>query len=62
MPLFGRNKKKPNPAETISKLKETIELLEKREQFLQRKIDTQTAEAKKHLQNNNKKGTYSLNI
>ena len=55
MPLFGKKKTAPPPRESIAKLKETLDMLEKREQFLQKKIDGQTAEAKKYLQAKNKR-------
>jgi len=55
MPLFGTKKKAPPPKESISKLRETLDMLEKREQFLQKKCDQQTAEAKKFMQAKNKR-------
>jgi len=55
MPLFGKKKTAPPPKESISKLRETLDMLEKREQFLQKKIDGQTAEAKKFMQQKNKR-------
>ncbi|GAM18073.1 hypothetical protein SAMD00019534_012480, partial [Acytostelium subglobosum LB1] len=50
MKLFG--KPKPNPAqtqETISKLRTTIDMLEKRRNFLQQKADSKEAEAKQFV-------------
>jgi len=59
MPLFGKKKTAPPPKESIAKLRETLEMLEKREQYLQKKIDGQVAEAKKFMQQKNKKsGSY----
>jgi len=55
MPLFGKKKVAPAPRESISKLRETLDMLEKREQFLQKKCDQQTAEAKKFMQQKNKR-------
>jgi len=55
MPLFGKKKVAPSPKESIAKLRETLDMLEKREQFLQKKVDAQTAEAKKHLAMKNKR-------
>jgi len=55
MPLFGKKKTAPSPKESISKLRETVDMLEKREQFLQKKCDQQTAEAKKYMQQKNKR-------
>jgi len=55
MPLFGRKKKSPPPKESIAKLRETLDMLEKREQFLQKKMDKEIAEAKKFMQQKNKR-------
>jgi len=55
MPLFGRKKEAPSPRESIAKLKETLDMLEKREQFLQKKMDGQTLEAKKFMAQKNKR-------
>jgi charged multivesicular body protein 4 len=56
MPLFGSKKKAPAPKESIAKLRETLDMLEKREQFLQKKMDKEVAEAKKFMQQKNKRG------
>lgn len=53
--LFGK-KKEVDPNESINKMKDTQETLQKREQLLQKKIEKETEEAKKHMQKNNKKG------
>jgi len=55
MPLFGRKKKSPPPKESIAKLRETLDMLEKREQFLQKKMDKEIGEAKKFMQQKNKR-------
>jgi len=55
MPLFGKKKSAPPPKESIAKLRETLDLLEKRQQFLQKKIDGQNGEAKKYMQQKNKR-------
>lgn len=55
MPLFGRKPKPPPPKESISKLKETLDMLEKREQFLQKKCELQTMEARKFMAQKNKR-------
>jgi len=56
MPLFGKSKPKaPPPKESIAKLNETLDMLEKREQFLQKKCEQQTAEAKKFMAAKNKR-------
>jgi len=55
MPLFGSKKKAPAPKESISKLRETLDMLEKREQFLQKKCEQQVTEAKKFMAQKNKR-------
>jgi len=55
MPIFGKKKQAPNPKESIAKLRETLEMLEKRESFLQKKIDGQVVEAKKFMAAKNKR-------
>jgi len=55
MPLFGKKKPEATPAQSIEKLRETLQLLEKREKYLQQKCDQQTAEAKKFLGQKNKR-------
>lgn len=56
MKLFGKAKKAPTPRETITKMRETIEMLEKREAFLQNKINHEIQEAKKFMAAKNKRG------
>jgi len=55
MPLFGKKKKAPPAKESIAKLRETVDMLEKREQFLQKKIDKEVGDAKKYMQQKNKR-------
>jgi len=55
MKLFGKAKKGPSPQEGITKMHETLEMLEKREAYLQSKINHEIAEAKKHMANKNKR-------
>lgn len=55
MPLFGKKKKAPAPKESIAKLRETLDMLEKREQFLMKKCEGQVAEAKKFMAAKNKR-------
>lgn len=52
--LFGK-KKEVDPNESINKMKDTQDTLQKREQLLNKKIEKETEEAKKHMQKNNKK-------
>jgi len=39
MRLFGKAKAAPKPQETIAKLRETLDMLEKREKFLEKKVE-----------------------
>jgi len=55
MPLFGKKKQAPPPKESIAKLRETLDMLEKREMFLQKKCEKETAEAKKFMVLKNKR-------
>lgn len=56
MKLFGRAKKAPTPQESIAKIRETISILGKREEFLEKKANDQVAEARKCLAAKNKRG------
>lgn len=56
MPLFGKKKQAPPPKESIAKLRETLDMLEKREQYLQKKMDKEVGEAKKFMAQKNKRG------
>jgi len=54
MPLF-KKKEKPVPVQqSVSKLRETTDMLEKREQFLQKKIEKETQLAKDYMKKKNK--------
>lgn len=55
MKLFGR-KKKPTAQDTISKQREALEMLDKKEQFLDKKIAHEIAEAKRLNAAGNKRG------
>jgi len=55
MKLFGKAKKEPTTKEGITKLRETLEMLEKRETYLQTKINHEVAEARKHMAAKNKR-------
>ena len=56
MPLFGSKKKAaPPPKESISKLRETLEMLEKREEYLQKKCEQELQNAKKFMAQKNKR-------
>jgi len=55
MKLFGKAKAAPSAKDSIIKLRETLEMLEKREAFLQAKCNKEVIEAKKFLQQKNKR-------
>jgi charged multivesicular body protein 4 len=58
MNLFGKAKKQaPTPKDSIVGLRETLDMLEKRERFLQTKIDNEVKLAKANV-TKNKKGTF----
>ena len=47
--LFGGGKKKaPTPQEAIQKLRETEDMLTKKQEFMEKKIEQELASAKKH--------------
>ena len=54
MPLFGK-KKKETPQDSIARLRESLETLDKREQFLDKRIQQQLAEAKRYNAAGNKR-------
>eukprot|EP00761_Pharyngomonas_kirbyi_P011346 gb/GECH01011371.1/.p1 GENE.gb/GECH01011371.1/~~gb/GECH01011371.1/.p1 ORF type:complete len:228 (+),score=78.38 gb/GECH01011371.1/:1-684(+) len=54
--IFGKKKKEKNPNEEIDKLHRTLEMLDKRERVLQKKIDQETDKAKQCLSKKNKSG------
>jgi len=63
MNLFGKSRAKKTenaPKDSVLKLKETLDMLEKREQYLQKKIDNELATAKKNAQSNKKAALMAL--
>eukprot|EP00126_Sphaerothecum_destruens_P009590 Sdes_comp20543_c0_seq1m15250 len=52
MNLFSKAKKAPPAKESIQKLRETLELLEKRENYLEKKIENELLVAKKNASKN----------
>ncbi|KAJ5069333.1 charged multivesicular body protein 4c [Anaeramoeba ignava] len=66
MKLFGRKKKKnvkpttEQTRESITKLRDTIQMLEKRETYLQQKIDAELINAKKNATKNKRSALQSL--
>lgn len=59
--MFGSGKKDsaPSPQEAIQKLRETEEMLQKKSDFLEKKIETEISTAKKHG-TRNKRGKIGL--
>eukprot|EP00122_Pirum_gemmata_P001191 Pgem_evm1s1064 len=55
MHLFGKAKKAPPANESINKLRETLENLEKRQEYLEKKMEGEVAQAKKYSAAKNKK-------
>lgn len=53
--LFGRPKEESNPLSTLDKLNETLEMLEKKEKVLQKKIQSEVEKAKDFTRAKNKK-------
>ncbi|KAL6079608.1 ESCRT-III subunit protein snf7 [Balamuthia mandrillaris] len=60
MKLFGRAKKTASPKESIAKLRETLDMLEKREDYLQKKIDKEIQFAKLHASKNKRAALMAL--
>jgi charged multivesicular body protein 4 len=56
MRLFGKKKATPSPQQSIHRLRETIEMLTKREEFLEKKIEKELQIAKQNA-SKNKRGT-----
>jgi len=56
MRLFGKAKKAPTPTETITRMRDTINMLEKKETYLQSKMDNEVVLAKKLMANKDKQG------
>jgi len=60
MNLFGKAKKVPTAQESIMKLKDTLEVLEKREKYLETKIEKELTEAKKNATKNKRGALMAL--
>ena len=52
MPVFGKKKKASTPEESIHKMKEARELLEKKQSHLEKLIDQEVLTAKKYAKSN----------
>lgn len=53
----GKGEKAPNPQDAIQKLRETEDMLSKKQEFLEKKIEAELLTAKKNG-TKNKRGTY----
>jgi charged multivesicular body protein 4A/B len=53
--VFGRKKKAPPPKASVQKLRETVDLLDKRAAYIQKKMDAEVAQAKDHMAKKNKR-------
>lgn len=58
--LFGKAKQAPPPSESIQKLRETLDMLEKREKYLEKKIVTELDQARKLATSKNRRGVYTM--
>ncbi len=52
MKLFGKAQKAPTPKDALGKLKETLDMLQKREDYLQTKITKELTVAKQNATKN----------
>lgn len=52
MKLFGKKKKTPSPQESIQRLRDTIEMLTKREEYLEKKVEKELQVAKQNATKN----------
>jgi len=60
MKLFGKAKKAPPPSESIEKLRKTVEMLEKREAYLEKRIEQEVSVARANSTTNKKKAMMAL--
>lgn len=58
--LFKQAKTAPSPSDTLKRLREVLDTLEKREAFLGTRVNTEREKAKK-LASTNRKGMYKRN-
>jgi len=58
--LFGRPKPKPKPLEAIGKLNESITMLNKKQEFIEKKIEREVITAKKYCKTNKRLALQSL--
>jgi charged multivesicular body protein 4 len=60
MRLFGKKKTTPSPQDSIHRLRETIEMLTKREEFLEKKIEKELQIAKQNASKNKRVAIMAL--
>jgi charged multivesicular body protein 4 len=60
MRLFGKKKQTPSPQQSIQRLRETIEMLTKREEFLEKKIEKELQIAKQNASKNKRVAMMAL--
>jgi charged multivesicular body protein 4 len=60
MRLFGKKKTTPSPQQSIHRLRETIEMLTKREEFLEKKIEKELQIAKQNASKNKRVAMMAL--
>jgi charged multivesicular body protein 4 len=60
MRLFGKKKSTPTPQDSIHRLRETIEMLTKREEFLEKKIEKELQIAKQNASKNKRVAMMAL--
>lgn len=60
--LFGKKKKTVDPNKEISNMRDTLELLQKRERLLNNKIEQEVENAKVYMKKNNKNGTLFFSV
>lgn len=56
--LFGKAKQAPPASDSIQKLRETLDMLEKREKYLEKKIVTELDQARKLASTKNRRGMH----
>lgn len=59
---FGKNEKSITPGEAIQKLRDTEEMLCKKQDFLEKKIDQEISLAKQHGSKNKRGNVFRINV
>ena len=58
--LFAKKEKPPTPQEAIQKIREVEDLLAKKQGFLEKKIEDELAQARKHGTKNKRRMSFSI--